>query len=72
MPEQIPPILSHPVVVLAIAFLGSLLKDLVVGVLRQIAKRFLSDKDKGNDELARLLDDAADALDKLRGLPRLK
>lgn len=71
----IPPALTHPAVLLAIAILGPILRDLVVASLREGAKRLRSDKDPGNDGVAAALDIAADAVAQARvkiGLPAKK
>ena len=59
-------IAANPVVLLAIAILGPLVRDLVVGVLRAQAKKMRADKDPKNDGEAALLEAAAEALEKAR------
>ena len=63
---ELPPILSNPLVLLALAILGPLVKDVVQALLRAHAKRLLADKDPGNDALANAENAAADGLDKVR------
>lgn len=63
---EIPAVLSHPAVLLAVAILGPLLRDLVVGVLRSRAKQLRGDKDPKNDGEAALLEAAAEAIEKAR------
>ena len=63
---NLPPILSNPFVLLALAILGPLVKDLVVGLLRASKQRMLTDGDPKNDDAAKILGDAADAIEKLK------
>lgn len=56
----------NPVILLAIAILGPLLRDLVVSVLRAQARKMKTDKDPKNDDEAALLLAAAEALEKVR------
>lgn len=58
--------LSHPLVLLAIAILGPLLRDLVVGLLKSKAKELLTDKNPGNDTAGKALADAASAIERLK------
>jgi len=63
---NLPELASNPAVLLAIAILGPLLRDLVVSVLRAQAKKMKADKDPKNDDEAALLLAAADAIEKAR------
>lgn len=63
---ELPPVLSHPAVLLALAILGPLVRDFVVGVLRSRAKTLRADKDPSNDGEAALLEAAAAAIEKAR------
>lgn len=47
-------------------------KDFVVGALRRLEKKLLTDKDKGNDALGQLAGAAADAIDNVKQLPKKK
>lgn len=67
--EQLPPILSHPFVLLSLAILGPLVKDVVKALLRGWAKRVRADKDPANDGLADAADAVADGLDKVPSIP---
>lgn len=50
-------------------FLMLFAKDFVVGILRSIQKRWLSDKDKGNDEMAKIAGTIADGLENVKQFP---
>lgn len=63
---DLPELASNPALLLAIAILGPLVRDLVVGVLRAQARRMRADKDPKNDDQAALLEAAAAALEKAR------
>lgn len=63
---ELPALASNPVILLAIAILGPLVRDLVVGVLRAQAKKIRGDKDPKNDVEADVLEAAAAALEKAR------
>jgi hypothetical protein len=62
---------SNPLVMIALVMLGGILKDVVVAVLRGMAKKWKSDKDPNNDALADGVEAAANAIDKA-GLPKIK
>jgi hypothetical protein len=51
---------------IVIVMLGLFAKDFVVGVLRRLSKRLLTDKDPKNDALGELADQAADSIEKVR------
>lgn len=57
---------TNPAILLAIAILGPLVRDFVVGVLRSRAKQLRGDKDPKNDGEAALLEAAAEAIEKAR------
>jgi hypothetical protein len=63
---QLPPsLISNPIVLLLIFAGGGILKELVVGVMRGLVKKWRADKDPSNDALADGLEGAANAVDKL-------
>lgn len=62
---------SNPLVLMLIFAAGGVLKELVVGILRGLAKKWKSDKDPGNDVMADGVEAAANAIDKV-GLPKVK
>ena len=49
-----------------IVMLGLFAKDFVVGVLRRLSKKLLTDKDPKNDALGELADQAADSLERVK------
>ena len=49
-----------------IVMLGLFAKDFVVGVLRRLSRKLLTDKDPKNDGLGELADAAADSLEKVK------
>ena len=51
---------------IVIVMLGLFAKDFVVGVLRRLSKRLLTDKDPKNDALGELADQAANSIEKVR------
>lgn len=63
---QLPPILTNPMVLLLLAILGPLVRDVVVALLREAKRRLLADKDPNNDSAAVALGIAADHLEKAR------
>lgn len=63
---------ANPLVWIVLATLGSLLKEVVVAVMRSIAKKWKSDKNPGNDSFAEGIEAAADAVEKLPGLSAKK
>jgi hypothetical protein len=40
-------------------------KDFIVGALRRVSKRLLTDSDKGNDVVGEVLDQAADSIERV-------
>lgn len=50
---------------LVLAMLGMFARDFVVGALRRVSKRLLTDADKGNDVLGEALDQAADSIERV-------
>ncbi len=62
--NQLPPILSHPLVVLVIGALLVFGRDAVIGLLRRRERQLLNDKDPSNDGQGHLMGSAADALEK--------
>ena len=51
---------------IVIVMLGLFAKDFVVGVLRRLSKKLLTDKDPKNDALGELADQAADSIEKVK------
>ncbi len=62
--NQLPPILSHPLVLLLVGALLVFARDLAIGLLRRRERDLLNDKDPANDGQGRLFGSAADALEK--------
>lgn len=58
--------LSNPLVLLAIAILGPVLRDIIVAILKDKSKALLGDKDPSNDSAAAALKAAAEAIEHLK------
>ena len=50
---------------IVLTMLALFAKDFVVGALRRVAKRFLTDKDPKNDVIGEALDQAADSIERV-------
>jgi hypothetical protein len=48
-----------------VVLLALFAKDFIVGALRRVAKRFLTDKDPKNDVIGEALDQAADSIERV-------
>jgi len=58
-------LLGNPLVLMLVFAAGGVLKELVVGVLHGLAKKWRADKDPSNDVMADGADAIANAVDKL-------